>query len=106
MGGQPADVYTPEPCVQVCGVVTRRTGVFPQLKVSHFNCGKCGSVIGPFSNVSDKEVRYIACNRVIPCVCLVPPSPPPSLPPRTLPTPHTRTRDLPLLFPLGCVCVG
>ena len=46
--------------VKVCGVVTRRTGVFPQLKISHFNCGKCGSVIGPFSNVSDK---------VCMCVC-------------------------------------
>jgi hypothetical protein len=45
---------------QVGGVVTRRTGVFPQLKVSHYNCGKCGSVIGPYTNVSDKEVRFVS----------------------------------------------
>eukprot|EP00049_Salpingoeca_infusionum_P008284 m.134972 g.134972 ORF g.134972 m.134972 type:complete len:898 (-) comp13970_c0_seq1:215-2908(-) len=33
--------------VCVDGVVTRRTGVFPQLKVVKFNCDKCDFVIGP-----------------------------------------------------------
>ncbi len=47
--------------IKVIGVVTRRTGVFPQLKISHFNCGKCGSVIGPFSNVGDKEIEISMC---------------------------------------------
>lgn len=34
--------------IKVTGVVTRRTGVFPQLKVVSFDCGRCGSTMGPF----------------------------------------------------------
>jgi DNA replication licensing factor MCM2 len=34
--------------IRVTGVVTRRTGVFPQLKYVKFDCGKCGKVLGPF----------------------------------------------------------
>lgn len=34
--------------VRVSGVVTRRTGVFPQLKYVKFDCAKCGEVLGPF----------------------------------------------------------
>ncbi|KAJ2388401.1 MCM DNA helicase complex subunit, partial [Coemansia sp. RSA 2559] len=33
--------------VRVSGVVSRRTGVFPQLKYVKFDCGKCGAVLGP-----------------------------------------------------------
>lgn len=47
--------------IKVNGVVTRRTGIFPQLKILHFNCGKCGNVIGPFSNISEKEVEVGIC---------------------------------------------
>jgi len=35
--------------VKVSGVVTRRSGVFPQLKVCKYNCGSCGYVLGPFT---------------------------------------------------------
>ena len=37
--------------VRVSGVVTRRTGVFPQLKIIMFDCAKCGHVLGPFTQV-------------------------------------------------------
>ena len=42
--------------VKVSGVVTRRSGVFPQLKVCKYNCGSCGYVLGPFS-VIEAEPR-------------------------------------------------
>lgn len=41
--------------VRVTGVVTRRTGVFPQLKYVKFNCLKCGSILGPFSKIQMKK---------------------------------------------------
>lgn len=34
--------------VRVKGVVTRRSGVFPQLTLVRYDCGKCGGVLGPF----------------------------------------------------------
>lgn len=34
--------------VKVSGVVTRRTGIFPQLKMAKYSCAKCSFVIGPF----------------------------------------------------------
>ncbi|KDQ53623.1 hypothetical protein JAAARDRAFT_197421 [Jaapia argillacea MUCL 33604] len=47
--------------VRVTGVVTRRTGVFPQLKYVKFDCRKCGAVLGPFYQDSTKEVRISYC---------------------------------------------
>ena len=47
--------------IKVPGVVTRRTGVFPQLKVVRFNCNKCGSVVGPFVQNDAAEVRATSC---------------------------------------------
>lgn len=47
--------------VRVTGVVTRRTGVFPQLKYVRFNCTKCGVVLGPFQQESNVEVRISYC---------------------------------------------
>ena len=47
--------------VRVTGVVTRRTGVFPQLKYVKFNCLKCGSVLGPFFQDSNEEIRISFC---------------------------------------------
>ncbi|MCJ1263917.1 MCM DNA helicase complex subunit [Lobaria immixta] len=47
--------------VRVSGVVTRRTGVFPQLKYVRFNCSKCGVVLGPFQQESNVEVRISFC---------------------------------------------
>jgi DNA replication licensing factor MCM2 len=47
--------------VKVEGVVTRRTGVFPQLKIVHYNCVKCSTVIGPYTQQSNKEIAVGVC---------------------------------------------
>ena len=47
--------------VQVSGVVTRRSGVFPQLKYVKFNCTKCGVTLGPFPQDSNVEVKLSFC---------------------------------------------
>jgi DNA replication licensing factor MCM2 len=47
--------------VRVRGVVTRRTGVFPQLKYVRFDCGKCGITLGPFQQESNVEVKISYC---------------------------------------------
>ncbi|KAI0058002.1 MCM-domain-containing protein [Artomyces pyxidatus] len=47
--------------VRVSGVVTRRSGVFPQLKYVKFDCKKCGAVLGPFYQDATKEVRISYC---------------------------------------------
>lgn len=47
--------------VSVTGVVTRRTGVFPQLKYVKFNCLKCGAVLGPYFQDSNQEVHVSFC---------------------------------------------
>ncbi|KIJ18918.1 hypothetical protein PAXINDRAFT_109366 [Paxillus involutus ATCC 200175] len=47
--------------VRVSGVVTRRTGVFPQLKYVKFDCRKCGAVLGPFYQDATKEVKVSYC---------------------------------------------
>ena len=47
--------------VRVSGVVTRRTGVFPQLKYVKFDCRKCGAVLGPFHQDASREVKVSYC---------------------------------------------
>jgi DNA replication licensing factor MCM2 len=47
--------------VRVSGVVTRRSGVFPQLKFVMFTCTKCGVTLGPFQQESSVEVRISYC---------------------------------------------
>ncbi len=47
--------------IKVRGVVTRRTGVFPQLRMVHYDCAACGFVMGPFAQNGDKEVRPAQC---------------------------------------------
>ncbi len=47
--------------VRVSGVVTRRTGVFPQLKYVRFDCSKCGITLGPFQQELNVEVRISYC---------------------------------------------
>jgi DNA replication licensing factor MCM2 len=47
--------------VRVSGVVTRRTGVFPQLKEVIFDCTKCGALLGPFPQESTVEVKVTFC---------------------------------------------
>ena len=48
--------------VRVSGVVTRRTGVFPQLKHVRFDCTKCGVTLGPFPQESNAEIRISYCS--------------------------------------------
>ncbi|KAL4783198.1 MCM2/3/5 family-domain-containing protein [Aspergillus varians] len=47
--------------VRVSGVVTRRTGVFPQLKYVMFICQKCNITLGPFQQESSSEVKISYC---------------------------------------------
>ncbi|KAL1413566.1 MCM DNA helicase complex subunit [Vanrija albida] len=47
--------------VRVSGVVTRRTGIFPQLKYVKFDCGKCGTTLGPFYQDTTKELKISFC---------------------------------------------
>ncbi|GIL82869.1 hypothetical protein Vretimale_8368 [Volvox reticuliferus] len=47
--------------VRVAGVVTRRTGVFPQLRLIKYDCVKCGYVMGPFAMHTETEVKPNAC---------------------------------------------
>ena len=48
--------------VRVTGVVTRRTGVFPQLKHVRFDCNKCGVTLGPFPQDSHAEIKISRCS--------------------------------------------
>ncbi|GMM36068.1 MCM DNA helicase complex subunit [Saccharomycopsis crataegensis] len=47
--------------IRVSGVVTRRTGVFPQLKYVKFDCLKCGQILGPYYQDSHTEVKVNYC---------------------------------------------
>jgi DNA replication licensing factor MCM2 len=47
--------------VRVSGVVTRRSGVFPQLQYVKFDCTKCGVTLGPFQQESNVEVKITYC---------------------------------------------
>ncbi|WVO14570.1 hypothetical protein L204_102205 [Cryptococcus depauperatus] len=47
--------------VRVSGVVTRRSGVFPQLKYVKFDCQKCGTTLGPFFQDTNKELKISFC---------------------------------------------
>jgi DNA replication licensing factor MCM2 len=48
--------------IRVKGVITRRSGVYPQLKAVKFDCGKCGAVLGPFAQNGVKEARVGSCS--------------------------------------------
>lgn len=47
--------------VRIGGVVTRRSGVFPQLKYVKFSC-KCGATLGPFQQESNAELKIRSCH--------------------------------------------
>jgi DNA replication licensing factor MCM2 len=48
--------------IKIAGVVTRRTGVFPQLREVMYDCGKCGFIVGPiFQNKNGDETRPGSC---------------------------------------------
>jgi len=47
--------------VRVSGVVTRRSGVFPQLKYVKFDCAKCNATLGPFYQDATRELKISYC---------------------------------------------
>ncbi|KAL1334951.1 hypothetical protein HN51_063889 [Arachis hypogaea] len=47
--------------IRIGGVVTRRSGVFPQLQQVKYDCNKCGATLGPFFQNSYSEVRVGSC---------------------------------------------
>ncbi|KAL9691271.1 hypothetical protein QQ045_011691 [Rhodiola kirilowii] len=47
--------------IRIGGVVTRRSGVFPQLQQVKFDCIKCGTILGPFFQNSYSEVKVGSC---------------------------------------------
>ncbi|KAL2226113.1 DNA replication licensing factor MCM2 [Sesamum indicum] len=47
--------------IRIGGVVTRRSGVFPQLQQVKYDCTKCGSILGPFFQNSYSEVKVGSC---------------------------------------------
>ena len=47
--------------VKVSGVVTRRTGVFPQLQMVKFDCLKCGHLLGPYYQNTETEIKANTC---------------------------------------------
>jgi DNA replication licensing factor MCM2 len=47
--------------IRVSGVVTRRTGVFPQLKWVKYNCAKCNQLLGPFYQDIHSEIKINTC---------------------------------------------
>ncbi|XP_021724793.1 DNA replication licensing factor MCM2-like [Chenopodium quinoa] len=47
--------------IRIGGVVTRRSGVFPQLQQVKYDCNKCGAILGPFFQNSFSEVKVGSC---------------------------------------------
>merc|ERR1711871_837244 len=43
--------------IKIRGVVTERTGVFPELKQMWFSCTACKHVVGPYMNNSSEEAK-------------------------------------------------
>ncbi len=48
--------------VKVRGVVTKRTSVFPRLRVASYICMRCGATKGPFMINGEEEPEMGACN--------------------------------------------
>eukprot|EP00249_Psilotum_nudum_P028835 c38786_g1_i1 orf=143-2887(+) len=47
--------------IRIGGVVTRRSGVFPQLQQVKYDCNKCGAILGPFFQNSYTEIKVGSC---------------------------------------------
>ena len=49
--------------VKVAGVVTRRTGVYPQMAVLYYSCRACGAQIGPLVQSGDAvtDIKPASC---------------------------------------------
>lgn len=41
--------------IKVSGVVTKRTGIFPQLKLAFYGCNKCNAKLGPYTVQNGEE---------------------------------------------------
>lgn len=50
----------------MAGVVTRRTGVMPQVKIRYYDCTQCNQLIGPFSAVGGMPSRCLSCQNTGP----------------------------------------
>ena len=48
--------------IKVSGVVTKRTAVYPQLRYVKYDCVKCGAVIGPIYQDSEREIKITRCS--------------------------------------------
>jgi len=46
--------------INVGGVVSRRSNVFPQLQIMWFDCGACGAAFGPFTHNQKKDFRCMS----------------------------------------------
>ncbi len=42
-------------------MVTRRTGVYPQLQRTFYDCMQCGAVLGPYLQTGDREIKLGSC---------------------------------------------
>lgn len=51
--------------VKVGGVVTRRTAIYPQLKMVMFDCTKCGYRVGPYYQVCN-PLRFLHTRTLLP----------------------------------------
>ncbi|TKR58602.1 hypothetical protein L596_030026 [Steinernema carpocapsae] len=47
--------------IRTAGVVTVTTGILPQLAVVKYNCQACSSILGPFVQQQDEEVKPTTC---------------------------------------------
>ena len=47
--------------IKISGVVTRRSGVFPQLQQVKYDCVKCGTILGPFFQNTQTEIKVGSC---------------------------------------------
>lgn len=47
--------------IKISGVVTRRSGVFPQLQEVKYDCVKCGTILGPFHQNTQTEIKVGSC---------------------------------------------
>jgi DNA replication licensing factor MCM2 len=47
--------------LKISGVVTRRSGVFPQLQQVKYDCSKCGTILGPFFQNTQTEIKVGSC---------------------------------------------
>ncbi|KAK0404982.1 hypothetical protein QR680_017738 [Steinernema hermaphroditum] len=47
--------------IRTAGVVTVTTGILPQLAVVKYNCTACSSILGPFVQQQDEEVKPTTC---------------------------------------------